>query len=155
MSTLAIVLLIIVGLVLLIIEFFMLPGITIAGVAGSIFVAGGIVMAYKYFGIPGGHWTLFATLVAMALLFYISFRAKTWDRLSLKSSIDSSVETVQEEAIKPGEIGTTISRLNPVGKAKINNHIVEAQCPGQFINENEEIEVVKVFKTYIIVKPKT
>jgi membrane-bound ClpP family serine protease len=154
MSVLVIVLLIVLGLSLLIIEFFMLPGITIAGIAGSLFIGGGIIIAYRYYGLTGGHWALFSTMLAAGLMFYLSFRAKTWDRLSLKSSIDSAVETVDENTIKAGDAGLSVSRLNPMGKVLVNNQIVEAHCPGQFIDENQPLEVVKVFKTHIIVKPK-
>jgi membrane-bound ClpP family serine protease len=154
MSALVIVLLILLGLVLLIVEFFMIPGVTVAGIAGGAFVIGGVVLAYKYYGLTGGHWALFSTVLAAGLLLYLSFRAKTWDRLSLKSTIDATVDTFEEEKIKVGDAGITISRLNPIGKAQVNNLIVEAQCPGQFIDEKTAIEVVKVSKSHIIVKPK-
>ncbi|MFT3737930.1 MAG: NfeD family protein [Breznakibacter sp.] len=153
MSAMVIVLLILVGIILLIIEWFMIPGITIAGIAGALFVIGGVVVTYQSYGASAGHWALFGTLVSLGLMLYISFRTKTWDRLALKSSIDSAVETVEEEKIAAGDKGMAVSRLNPVGKCVVNGTIVEAQCPGQFINENEEVEVVKVFKTHIIVKP--
>lgn len=147
-------LLIIIGLALLIVEFFMIPGISIAGIAGTLFTIGGIVYAYRHLGMMGGHITLASTIILGVILMLLSFRAKTWDRLSLKSAIDSSVETVEINKINIGDVGITISRLNPMGKAMVNEMVMEARCPGQFIDENKAIEVVKVFKTYIIVKLK-
>ena len=153
MSAMVIVLLILVGIALLIIEWFMIPGISVAGVAGTIFLIGGIVMAYRSFGASAGHLTLLGTLVSLGLMLYISFRTKTWDKLALKTSVDSAVESVEEEKVVVGDKGVAISRLNPVGKCMVNGQLVEAHCPGQFINENEQVEVVRVFKTHIIVKP--
>jgi membrane-bound ClpP family serine protease len=71
----------------------------------------------------------------------------------LQSTISSHVDTVEEESIKPGDRGKTITRLNPVGKARVNNQEVEARCQGQFVDPKTEIEVTEVHKTYIIVKP--
>ena len=38
--------LVILGVVLLLIEFFLLPGISIAGIGGAIFMIGGVIYAY-------------------------------------------------------------------------------------------------------------
>lgn len=154
MSALVIVLFILVGLVLLIIEFFVIPGVTVVGVAGAIFLALGIFFSYRNFGATGGHIALISTLFVACIMFYVALRANTWNKFALTSQVDSQIVTVDENQIKPGDEGLTVSRLNPMGKAKINEQIVEAHCPGHFIDENTVIEVVKVHKTHIVVKPK-
>ncbi len=153
MSTLVIVLLIVTGLILLLLEFFVLPGITVAGVAGTLFVAGGVFVSYRLYGNQGGHLVLLGTLMISGLLLYLSFRTKTWDRLVLNSTIDSKMVNVQEDIIQIGDKGVTVSRLNPMGKARIGHVVCEVTCPGQFIDEGQHIEVIKVSKNQIIVKP--
>ena len=146
-----VVLLIITGLLLLILEFFVVPGITIAGIGGFAMIAGGIYMAY---GIDAttGHITLGSTLLSTLIILYFVFRSKTWNKVMLNSSIDSKVDTFQENSIHVGDQGKTITRVNPIGKARINNLEVEAHCPGQFLDPKTEIEVTEVYKNYVIVK---
>lgn len=146
-----IVLLIITGLLLLILEFFVVPGITIAGIGGFALIGGGIFMAY---GIDAstGHITLGSTLLATLVLFYYVFRSKTWNKVMLNSTINSKVDTFEENSIQVGDRGKTITRVNPIGKARINDQEVEAHCPGQFLDPKTEIEVTEVYKNYIIVK---
>lgn len=154
MYTIVIVLLILLGLLLLIMEFFVLPGITFAGLGGVLFIGVGIYMAYQQFGTIGGNLTLIATLGVAIFTIVWSLRSGTWNNLMLNASVDSKVEVKKDDDIKVGDQGYAITRLNPIGKANINNIIIEAQCPGQFVDENTLLEVLKVFKTYIIVKPK-
>jgi membrane-bound ClpP family serine protease len=147
-----IILLIITGLLLLILEFFLVPGITIAGIGGLGMIVAGIFMAYGI-DVSTGHITLGATLIATIIILFYALRTKTWNKVMLQSTISSHVDTVEEESIKPGDRGKTITRLNPVGKARVNNQEVEARCQGQFVDPKTEIEVTEVHKTYIIVKP--
>ncbi len=154
MYTIVIVLLILLGLFLLILEFFVLPGITFAGLGGVLFIGVGIFMAYQQFGTTGGNLTLIATLGLAIFAIVWSLRSGTWNKLMLNTSVDSKVEVKQDDDIKVGDIGVAITRLNPVGKANINNILIEAHCPGEFVDENTTLEVKKVFKTHIIVKPK-
>ncbi len=154
MSLTIIILLIILGLFLLILEFFVLPGVTFAGIGGALFIGAGIFMAYKNYGSVGGNSTLIATAVVALFVIVWSLRSGTWKKLMLNSSVDSQVEVKDDSAISVGDEGTAITRLNPVGKALVNGVTIEARCPGNFVDSNTRLEVTKVFKTYIIVKPK-
>jgi membrane-bound ClpP family serine protease len=145
-------LLILTGLLLLVLEFFVFPGMTISGIGGIIMIGSGIYMAYGY-SPEIGHWFLALTLIAAFFILFLALRGKTWKRLMLNTEISGDVQTVDEETILPGDKGITITRLNPIGKARVNDLDVEARCPGRFVDPGTEIEVVKAFKTYIIVKP--
>jgi len=148
-----IIILILAGIVLLIMEFFLFPGITISGIGGIISVGIAIYLGYSNYGSTTGTIILISTIIAFLILLIISLRSKTWKKLSLDTSITAQVETVEKEWVKPGDKGLTITRLNPVGKARINNREVEAQCPGKYVEPRTEVEVLKVFSNYIIVKP--
>ncbi len=154
MLTFVIIFLILLGLFLLFLEFFVIPGMTVAGIGGLIFSVAGISMVYSNYGTATGNIVLISTLIFAIILFIISFKSGTWDRLMLKSSITGQVETVEENSIEPGDTGITITRLNPIGKVKVKDQIIEAKCPGQFVDPNTEVIVKEVFKTYIIVKQK-
>jgi len=154
MTTIVITLLIILGLFLLILEFFVLPGVTFAGIGGVLFIGIGIFMSYKYFGSFGGNTALVGTLTVSVLLVVWSLRSGTWDKLMLNSVVNGNVEVKDDDDIKVGDVAVAITRLNPVGKAKVNQVTIEARCPGHFIDANTPLEVLKVYKTYIIVKPK-
>ena len=84
----------------------------------------------------------------------ISFKSGTWDKLMLKSTISGQVETIKVNSIHPGDTGITITRLNPIGKVKVHDEIVEAKCPGQFVDPKTEVIIKEVHKTQIIVKLK-
>lgn len=154
MSVLVIVLIVLLGLFLIALEFFVFPGVTVAGIGGFIFTAGGVYLTYSSYGATYGNMALAATLLFGVVLLVMSFRSKTWNRLMLHSSIKGKVETVEEENIHVGDAGVTVTRLNPVGKVSVNNELIEGRCPGHFVDENTEVLVEKVHKTYIIVKPK-
>lgn len=154
MSLAVIVLIILLGLFLLILEFFVFPGVTIAGIGGFLFAAGGIYLVYAKYGHSSGNIALVATMVAGIIILVLSFRASTWNRLMLHSNIEGQVATVQEDKIKEGDEGVAVTRLNPIGKVRVNDELIEGRCPGYFIDENTPVVVQKVFQTYIIVKPK-
>jgi len=155
MSLLAIIVIILLGIFLLLIEFLVIPGFTVFGIAGFLFIFLGIGSAYYFHNVITGHITLSATVVASFGVMYYIFKRKTWKHLGLKANIESRNEPFKVELIRPGDLGKTITRLAPMGKAQVNDVVCEAKSTGGFINENTEIEVIKVLNTQIIVKPKT
>ena len=50
MSILAIVLLILLGMILFLVEFFLVPGVTIAGIGGAILMGASVFMAFRTHG---------------------------------------------------------------------------------------------------------
>ncbi len=150
-----IIVLIIIGLLLILVEFLLIPGITIAGLGGVAFISGGIIWAYVGYGSTVGHIVLASSLFSTVLLIFLALRSNTWKRFMLTTNIDSSVEdSADEEFIKPHDTGVTISRLAPIGKARINNMVVEAKSTGEYIEEKSEIEVIRIEGSKVIVKPK-
>lgn len=154
MSLTVIILIILLGLFLLVLEFFVFPGVTVAGIGGFLFAAGGIYLVYDKYGTSSGNIALVGTLIAGIVILVMAFRSNTWNRLMLQSNIDGKVETVKQDVIKEGDEGVTVTRLNPIGKVSVNSELVEGRCPGHFVDENTSVIVQKVYKTYVIVKPK-
>ncbi len=153
MSIFAIVLLILLGLVLLLIEFAVIPGVTIAGIGGFLLLGASVYIAFSDYGTGAGFITLLVVLVAAPLMIYYFFKSRSGKRMILNSKISGKVETINKEKINVGDIGKTIGRLAPTGKVKVSGEIVEAQSTGLFIDHNTEIVVSKILSNKIIVEP--
>ncbi|WP_298611390.1 NfeD family protein [uncultured Odoribacter sp.] len=153
MEWIIVLMLVVIGFVLLILEFLVLPGVNVAGIIGFACVCFGVYLGYKFFGTKAGHFILLATAVGGFVVTWYALRAQTWKRLSLNSSIDSTVEGV-DESVKVGDRGICLGRLAPMGKVKVGDTIVEALSQSGYIDSHAEVEVVKVNKDKIIVKLK-
>lgn len=153
MNIFVIILLIFLGLLLLMIEFAVIPGITIAGIGGFILLGASVYIAFTTYGNLAGFITLAFVLIATPVLIYYFFKSRTGKKMMLDTNIEGKVETFEIEKIKPGDQGKTIGRLAPMGKVKINDLIVEAQSTGSFIDHQTDIKVIKVLPNKIIVEP--
>ena len=71
----------------------------------------------------------------------------------LESKVDSSVDTDTPE-INVGDTGSCVTRLAPMGKVRIGDIVVEGQSIEGYLDAKTEVEVVKIYKYKIIVKPK-
>jgi membrane-bound ClpP family serine protease len=150
-----IIFLIFVGLLLFVIEFMLIPGVTIAGIGGAICLVTGIVMAFISFGTSTGMIVLGVTALVMVVTTVLMLRAKTWSKFMLKTAIDSKVDTVgsEEGKVKPGDRGTTVTRLAPGGKVLVNGEYFEAKSVDLLIDPKQEIEVIRIEDNKLIVKP--
>lgn len=149
-----VIILILLGLLLLLVEILLLPGINVAGVAGLILMAVGVYFAYDRLGTASGHIALAIAAVLSVVMLVFVLRAGTWKRVTLNESIDSKAGVDYNQLVKVGDEGKTISRLAPMGKAVINNQTVEVAAQGELIDPHVAIVVVKVEENKIIVKLK-
>lgn len=147
--------LLIVGFLFLLLEILVLPGTGIAGIIGFALIAIGIWQAYAILGTRIGTYVLIGSVVLSVVSLSVALKAGTWKRASLSSSINSRVNVVETDKVKVGDSGRTVSRLAPMGKALINDIYWEVRSNGALIDENSEIEVIKIETNKIIVKLKT
>ena len=153
MDILAIVLLIFLGIVLLLIEFTVIPGITIAGIGGFLMLAASVYIAFVDLGNFAGFITLAVVLIISPIMIYYFFKSRAGKKMILDSEIDGVIENFNPENLKVGDIGKTIGRLAPIGKIKINGEIVEAQSNGSFIDHQTNVRILKIQQNKIIVEP--
>jgi membrane-bound ClpP family serine protease len=153
MLTLALVLLIFLGIILIILEILVLPGITVAGVGGTVLMVMGVVMSYKTYGFAIGNYTLLFSVVALVLSIVLSLKSKTWNKFALHTEINSKVTVLPTSNLKIGEVGFALTKLATIGKAQFGEIVVDAQSTGGYIAENTSIEIVKINDSNIIVKP--
>ena len=146
---------IILGILFMLIEIFLLPGISIAGIAGAIFLIGGIIYSYMFLGSTAGNITLAASAVTLGLTFFGLLKSKSLERISLNTNIDDKVDNSYLSKIAVGDTGVAVSRLNPIGKVLFNDIEAEGKSyDGEFIEEDTEIVVTKVETYNVLVKRK-
>lgn len=148
----AIILLIILGIVLLILEFFVIPGATVVGIGGFLSISGGIYMSYINYGTTAGNLTAIGAVLAFIVSIVLAFKSGTWRKMSLSDEITSKVNT-EVDFLKPGDKGITVSRLAPMGKIMINDVYYEAKSESGFIDHNIAIIVSKIINKQAIVAP--
>ncbi len=154
MIWLAIIALIVVGMVFLLLEILVVPGATIAGIVGAGMMIGGVYLSYHHFDAQTGHLTLAATIVFIVVSIGLALKSKTWKKIMLNEELKGKVNVIQQDIVKKGDEGITISRLNPMGKALIKDEYYEVSSKDNYINENTPIVVGKVDGNKIIVKQK-
>ena len=148
-------LVVLLGIIFLLAEIFLLPGITISGIAGFIFLVGGIAYAYMYIGTMAGNLTLIISALLIMGSFIYFIKSKSLRRISLNTNIDSKVDNSDLKKINIGDEGITQSRLNPIGKVFINDLTVEAKSiDGQMIDEDTVVLVNKLDWSNILVSKK-
>jgi membrane-bound ClpP family serine protease len=70
----------------------------------------------------------------------------------LSTEINSKVRTIDPEQLSVGDKGFTISRCAPMGKALINDKFYEVSAYSDFIDQEKEIEIIKISGNKVFVK---
>jgi len=153
MSLTAILVLIILGVLLILVEFLILPGTNFAGIIGLLLMIGGIYFGYKDIGTPIAHFILGGSFLFMIGAITLALRSDTWKKISLNTSIEGKVLNIEDNTINPGDMGETVTRLAPMGKVRVNNLVVEAKSSHHFLDPHTPIEVIRVSGNQIEVKP--
>ncbi len=149
-----IIILIVLGILLFVIEFLLVPGVTIAGIGGLILTVFGVYKAFEEYGSTVGVWVLIGTILVSVFVIAMSLRARTWSRLMLKTNIMGTVDKdLTDEQMKIGDRGVALTRLAPMGKIRINDMVREAKSTEGYVDEHTNIEIVTVEGTRISVKP--
>lgn len=152
MEIFIIAILIIVAIIFMLIELFVIPGISFAGFAafGCIFYA--IYYAFVNIGVAGGIITMIisAILCTIALIWFM--KSKTLDKLALKKNITSKVNEGIDRGVKVGDTGICITRLAQIGNAEINGKIIEVKTLEGLLDEKTPIVVTRISDNIIFVE---
>lgn len=141
------------GLALIVVEIIFVPGTTLVGVLGFVFMLVGVGLSFNYFGAEAGWITVGCTAVAAGVLLYYSFSSNVWGRFSLKSSSNARVNEGELDQLQVGVEGKTVSALRPVGKAELNNKTFEVKTLGEYLEAGKRIRIIKILSNQIIVEP--
>lgn len=145
-----------IGLVLLLVEFFAVPGFGIAGIGGLALILLSVFLAFNNFSAGLAAVTI-ALLVSIILIMW-GFRrlpkSNLWSKLSLGTSLttESGYVSHQKREDLIGQIGKSLTPLRPAGSAIINGERLDVVSEGGWIERDTEILVSKVEGHRIVVK---
>ncbi len=149
----------VVGLVLLGLEIFVIPGFGVAGISGLILVVGSLGMSLignVGFSFPTGAavgqatTTLAATMVLLVILLFSLARylprSERFNRLVLHPDLSSDMgfTSAHSHVEYIGMIGTAKTPLRPAGTAEIGDQRIDVVTAGEYIEAGKTIEVIQV-----------
>lgn len=155
MDILIIIGLIAAGIILFLIEIFVIPGISIAGIGAFFCLIYANYFAFSNLGNTAGFITLAASAIACVGTLILFMKSKTLDKIALKKNITSTIDNEAELSVKEGDSGIAVTRLALIGMADINGHHVEVKSVDGFIDEKTPIVVSRIADgTILVVKQK-
>ena len=172
------ILLIVLGILLVMVELFLIPGFGLAGVAGVVCLLAGMVGTFvsgDFQSIEGNDqmWrglftTIISLLVAGIVLWFVSQRFHSipiLNRVVLKANLGDRDQAVSpggglleamgaasQRVLEPGDIGLAETDLRPAGKGKFHDRIIDVKSIGEFIERGKPICVVSVGRFVIEVE---
>ena len=152
MELMIVIVLCLVGVLLILAEIFLIPGITLAAIAGIAISVGGIYYAFSRLGSAAGFIALFAVLLIIGIACVFMVKSKAVDKIALTTDIDSTITSGETLNIAVGDKGIALSRLNPIGKVQVKDTIMEGKSMDNFIDERTPIVVTHVSPNQLTVK---
>lgn len=167
LATIVEILMFIAGVVLILLEIFLIPGFGIAGISGIV-----LIFLSIFLSLIGSEQFLtfdaislaiiqlaFAVVTALVLLFLLAKylpKSELFNRLVLSEAekAEEGYVSVSEEQSLLGKIGVTVSILRPVGIAEIDGKRVEVVSDGEFIKPGTKVKVIKVEGMKVVVSDK-
>ena len=101
----------------LLVELFVIPGISLAGISALVCIIYANYYAFANLGTGAGFITLIISGIACIGSLVWFMRSKTLDKLALKKDITSKIDRSAAEKVKVGDTGITITRLAQIGNA--------------------------------------
>jgi membrane-bound serine protease (ClpP class) len=158
------------GVVLLVIEIFLIPGFGAAGISGIVLMIAALVLSRQEFVIPRvpWEWDIFlrnlrnvgfgfvGSLVLLVFLLRIFPRTPGLKRLILESNQDTTagytVQSAETSAVLRGRRGNAVTALRPAGKADFEGEILVVETDGEFVEAGAPVEIIEVSGNRIVVR---
>jgi len=157
------------GVILLLVEIFLIPGFGVFGILGIAGILTGLTLgmipndAFDFTFVPSGE--LFAALLTvilaafagMALIFFLAPKINSWKAFSsialagTQRRDEGYTSSFYEESLL-GKEGVTHTRLMPSGKVLIDDEVYDAYSRGEFIDKGEPVKVISTDGTSLKVK---
>lgn len=148
-----VIILTVVGLVLILSEIFLIPGVGVTGFFGVLALGGaGYYVFYEFGSLAGSLFTAGMVTVLVAFIVY-AVRTRTWKKLALDTKIDSKVSSSDDIPLAVGDTGKTVTRLAPIGMARFDGRSYEVKSLEGIIDNGTDVEVVMFEDNRIYVKP--
>lgn len=138
--------LILVGLGLILVEVYLVPGFNVVGILGFLLMLFAVGVVFAEQGVGWGIVALLATAGLAGGTFYWLWTSGAWDRFILETTLKADEERVTREAEYRsrylGKVGVAITPLRPTGIAEIEGERIEVVTEGDFIAAGSEVRVV-------------
>ncbi|PRY05381.1 membrane-bound serine protease (ClpP class) [Pontibacter ummariensis] len=153
------VLLFIVGVILIMLEVFVIPGFGITGIGGILLVAASLVLvmvnnqSFDFTFVPSGNLTKSLLSVLLGMIGAGVLIALTWKRLLASQAMNHAVlrntfhsnegyRSSNTAVHLVGKTGVAHTRMAPSGRVMIDETLYDAQARDGFIEKGEAIQVV-------------
>ena len=158
-----------IGIILLILEVFVIPGFGIAGISGIFLIVGSLILVmlnndyFDFSFVDAGDITkaaaatLSGMLASVMLMFFGGVRltqTKVFKRISLEETQQTSdgyTSNFNQQSYM-GMKGTTYTVLRPSGKIFVNGELKDAYTRGEFIEKDKKVEIIDESGTSLRVK---
>jgi membrane-bound serine protease (ClpP class) len=139
------------GLVLLFAEVAIVPGFGVAGVLGVLALGAGAVAAWTELGPFWGGVTLAFSLVAAGAMLIWLPKSRAARRMVLEHS-QAEATSQEDRSALVGRRGITVTPLRPIGRVRFGREEVDVMTEGEYIDMNQEVEVVTVEGPRVVVR---
>ncbi len=141
------------GIFLLVVEVFLLPGTTVAGIVGTIVIIAGILLSYGNLGAAAGNLSLIISLIITVVLFIIGYKTLNSKGVALDDELTGKVNTLEDDFdLALDDQGMAYGDIKPTGKAIFKHKIYNVRTNGEFIPDNATIEIIDIYRNQITVK---
>ncbi len=151
MTAVIIVAVVVLGLVLLFAEVAIVPGFGVAGVLGVLALGAGAFTAFSELGPFWGGVTLAFSLVAAGVMLVWLPKSRAARRMVLEHS-QAEAASQEDRSALVGRRGTTVTPLRPIGRVRFGRDEVDVETEGEYIDSDQEVEVVTVEGMRVIVR---
>lgn len=149
-------LLIAIGLALIAVEVYLIPGFNVIGILGLLSLMFAVGYAFSTSGFAGGVLTLAGALSATGMLYYVLWTSGAWQRFVLSTTVtdDAALRAKEQETRSRylGKEGVALTPLRPTGVAEIEEERVEVVTEGGFIAAGSRIRVVAMDRRRFFVR---
>lgn len=150
----------VIGIVLLAVEIFVIPGFGVSGILGIAALIGGIFLVTD--SLLGGLLLTAGMLVALGMIIFLSFRLPHTQRLWRKFSLSTRQNTKEGYVAQKvhyetylGRVGIALTQLRPAGTADFEGEYLDVVTEGGFIKPETRVRVIAVEGARIIVRQET
>jgi len=156
MILIIIVLLLVIGFILITMEA-LAPGFHIFGLTGLVLVIAGIGLAMFQSPLLGMA-TLVGSVGLFVVIIVVSIRSGAWKRLTLETEQRKEKGYRSDDVTLDrfvGKTGRVLHDLRPVGYAEVDGQRVEAVSESDFVRKGQEVKVIRLDGTRVVVRPTT
>ena len=149
------------GVGLILVEVFVLPGFGVAGISGIILMFGSIFYVFKSAyqfetAILAFSSVIVLTAAGVIAAFYLFPKTRAWKHFALATEMSSDIgyHSAGDEDFQSyiGQIGTAITPLRPAGTIRLGGKRVDVLTAGDFIASETPVKVIEVEGSKVFVE---